>query len=83
MTTEKEVLAAVEKNKEHLYEILKDLIRFPTENPPGNEAPAQQWFADRLRRADVEVDIFEPMPGRPNVVGIIKGMCMIFGIIKL
>ena len=73
MNTEKEVLAAVEKNKEHLYEILKDLIRFPTENPPGNEAPAQQWFADRLRKANAEVDVFEPMPGRPNVVGILKG----------
>ena len=73
MTTEKDVLAAIEKNNDQLFDILKELIRFPTENPPGNEAPAQKWFADRLRKASLEVDIFEPLPERPNVVGTLKG----------
>ena len=64
----------LQSSKEYLYEILKDLIRFPTENPPGNEAPAQHWFAGGLCKAGADVDIFEPMPGRPNVVDALKGI---------
>jgi acetylornithine deacetylase len=74
MGIEQEVLAALGANKERLFEILKTLIRFPTENPPGNEAPAQQWMAEKLREADAEVDTFDALPGRPNVVGVLRGM---------
>jgi len=38
MTIEQSVLDAIEKKQDQLFEILKALIRFPTENPPGNEA---------------------------------------------
>ena len=36
MTLEQSVLDAIEKNQDQLFEILKTLIRFPTENPPGS-----------------------------------------------
>ena len=73
MTLEQSVLDAIEKNQDQLFEILKTLIRFPTENPPGNEAPAQEWISERLKTLSDKVDVFEVLPGRSNVVGIVKG----------
>lgn len=73
MDAEQRVLSAVEENKDRLYEILKTLIRFPSVNPPGDEAPAQEWFSGALKKAGAQVDMFEPMSGRPNVVGTIRG----------
>ena len=73
MTLEQSVLDAIEKNQDQLFEILKTLIRFPTENPPGNEAPAQEWISEKLKTLSDKVDVFEVLPGRSNVVGIVKG----------
>jgi len=68
------ILDKVDNRKEELYEILQTLIRFRTPNPPGgNEKEAQQWIAARLRKLGFEVDIFEALPGRPNVVGKLTG----------
>jgi len=61
-------------NQEELHEILKTLIRFRTPNPPGgNEKEAQAWVADRLKKLGFEVDVFDVLPGRPNVVGMLRG----------
>ena len=68
------ILDKLDNRKEALYEILQTLIRFRTPNPPGgNEKEAQQWIAARLRKLGFEVDIFEALPGRPNVVGKLAG----------
>lgn len=73
MTVEQLLLNAIEENQDQLYETLKTLIRFPTENPPGNEAPAQQWISEKLEKISDKIDVFEVLPGRSNVVGIVKG----------
>jgi len=73
MNIEQSLLAALESNRAYIENTLKTLIRFPTQNPPGNEAPAQQWMAKRLRELKAEVDVFEVLPGRPDVVGTLRG----------
>lgn len=54
-------------------EILGHLVSFPTVNPPGTEAGGQRWVADLLRSWNLEVDVFDVFPDRPNVVGVLKG----------
>ncbi len=55
--------------EERAVEILRDLLRFDTTNPPGNERPAIDYIARLLRdEAGVEPEIFEPAPGRANLV---------------
>ena len=49
-------------------ELLSELIRFDTVNPPGNEGPAQERLAAILRDAGFEVELLEAEPGRPNLV---------------
>ena len=69
------ILEELDNQKEELYHILETLIRFRTPNPPGgNEKEAQDWVADRLRKLGFKVDIFDALPGRPNVVGMLAGI---------
>jgi succinyl-diaminopimelate desuccinylase len=48
--------------------LLKDLIRIPSVNPPGNERSVAERLADELRAAGVEVELRDVLPGRPNLV---------------
>jgi acetylornithine deacetylase/succinyl-diaminopimelate desuccinylase-like protein len=54
-------------------EVLARLIRFKTVNPPGNEGECQEWLAAYLRAAGLEVELAGAEPGRPNLVGRLKG----------
>jgi acetylornithine deacetylase/succinyl-diaminopimelate desuccinylase-like protein len=53
--------------------LLRDLIRIPTVNPPGNERPAAERVAEFLRSAGVEPKIVEPEPGRASLVARYRG----------
>jgi acetylornithine deacetylase/succinyl-diaminopimelate desuccinylase-like protein len=54
-------------------QFLRDLIRFDTSNPPGNELPAAQYVADVLKAEGVQSTILEPAPGRGNVLARLAG----------
>jgi acetylornithine deacetylase/succinyl-diaminopimelate desuccinylase-like protein len=52
---------------------LQEYIRFDTSNPPGDELPAAQWLAGRIRAAGVAAEVIESAPGRGNVYARIEG----------
>jgi len=58
---------------ERPVEILQDLIRFDTTNPPGNERPCIQYIHKLLRQYGIRGNIVARTPGRPNLVARIKG----------
>jgi len=62
------------KNQKETTELLADLIRFNTTNPPGNETEAAQFLADILNQEGFECEIFESTPGRGSVVTRLKGI---------
>lgn len=71
---EERVLAEIEAREDQLLELVVSLVRFRTPNPPGgNEAAAQGWIEARLRELDLDVDRWDALPGRPNVVGTKRG----------
>ena len=71
---EQHVLGHIEENEERLFDLLASLVRFRTPNPPGgNEGEAQDWIEARLRELGLEVDRWDALPGRPNVVGTWRG----------
>jgi acetylornithine deacetylase/succinyl-diaminopimelate desuccinylase-like protein len=53
--------------------VLRQLLRINTVNPPGNERPAQEYLADRLERAGLEVSLLGVDPERPNLVARLRG----------
>ncbi|MGE5483529.1 MAG: M20 family metallopeptidase [Ignavibacteriales bacterium] len=53
--------------------ICRDLIRFNTVNPPGNEGPAAEYVGDYLRRAGLDVRNLRHSDARASVMATLKG----------
>jgi acetylornithine deacetylase/succinyl-diaminopimelate desuccinylase-like protein len=53
--------------------LLSELIRLDTANPPGNEGPAQEMLAERLRVAGFECSLLAAERGHPNLVARLAG----------
>jgi acetylornithine deacetylase/succinyl-diaminopimelate desuccinylase-like protein len=54
-------------------DVLAQLIRFNTVNPPGDERACQEWLAGYLRDAGLEVELDGATPERPNLVARLRG----------
>jgi acetylornithine deacetylase/succinyl-diaminopimelate desuccinylase-like protein len=60
--------------EDEAVELLRALLRFDTVNPPGNERPAQEMLAQRLRDAGFdEVELLGRTEPRPNLVARLRG----------
>ncbi len=59
----------IEKRRPLLVELLSDLIRARTENPPGNEAEAAKVLAAFFDRFEIPHESFAAAPGRTNLIG--------------
>ena len=60
-----------------LEQLLSDLVSINSINPdlvPGSpgEGEIADYIAQWLKRAGLEVELVESVPGRPNVVGIAR-----------
>src|SRR3954462_13403609 len=53
--------------------LLRELIRIPTVNPPGNERRAAELVAEFLRAQGVEPRVLESFPERASVGARIRG----------
>ncbi len=54
-------------------ELLSQLLRINTVNPPGNEGPAQELLSGLLATAGFECELLEAEPGRPNLIARLQG----------
>ena len=54
-------------------ELLQQLIRFDTTNPPGNEAGCIEYLRGLLAEAGCEVELYAKDPARPNLVSRLRG----------
>jgi acetylornithine deacetylase/succinyl-diaminopimelate desuccinylase-like protein len=54
-------------------ELLQNLIRFDTTNPPGNEIECVMYIDRLLKDAGLETSIFAKDPNRPNLITRLKG----------
>jgi acetylornithine deacetylase/succinyl-diaminopimelate desuccinylase-like protein len=54
-------------------ELLQQLIRFDTTNPPGNEAGCVEYLRGLLEEAGCEVELYAKDPARPNLVSRLRG----------
>jgi len=54
--------------KEESLELLKELIRIKTINPPGNELKLLEFVGKKLKDCDIKYKIFQPSSRRGNLV---------------
>ncbi len=54
-------------------EVLQQLVRFNTVNPPGNERSAIEYLASYLQGAGFDVELLAPEPDRPSLVADLRG----------
>ena len=66
-------MGVAEELQDETVDVLSNLIRFRTVNPPGNERACQEWLADYLANAGLEVELDGPEPGRPTLVASLEG----------
>jgi acetylornithine deacetylase len=51
-----------------LIRLAQDMVRIPSDNPPGNEGELAKFLAEYLTRGGMDAELREVVPGRPNVV---------------
>nr|MBA3809945.1 peptidase M20 [Solirubrobacterales bacterium] len=54
-------------------ELLQQLLRFDTTNPPGNERECIEWIRGLLEELGCEVRILAREEARPNLIARIAG----------
>lgn len=57
----------------HPTELLQNLIRFDTTNPPGNERLCIEYIDGLLKETGIETTLVAKTPQRPNIIARIKG----------
>lgn len=58
--------------EEEVTNLLSDLIRINTTNPPGNETKAAKYMAETLGREVFKCEFFESAPGRGSIITRLK-----------
>jgi len=58
---------------QHPAQLLQNLIRFDTTNPPGNEVECIKYIDELLTGTGIQTKILALDPGRPNLTARLKG----------
>ncbi len=67
----KEAISRIREND--VVNLARELVRIRSINPPGLEKEAADFTEEKLIELGLTVDKYEVYPGRPNVVGRLKG----------
>src|ERR1700750_2452998 len=54
-------------------DVLRQLVRFNTVNPPGNERPAIEYLDQYLQRAGFRTEVLATVDERPNLIADLDG----------
>jgi succinyl-diaminopimelate desuccinylase len=68
MDADDEILKRIDERQEEWLRLLGDLVRRPSENPPGNTRAAADCLVEYLERHGHVPEVVEPQPGMVNVV---------------
>ena len=62
-----------QKSQDEAVQFLSDLIKFDTQDPPGNESQVAHYIEGVLKKEGIASEILEPVPGRASIVARLKG----------
>lgn len=58
---------------EEVCELLSELVKIDTTNPPGNETKAAKFLKEFFNSEGIEAEIIESEPGRGNIIATLPG----------
>ena len=71
MASKKDLLKHIDD--QGLIGFTRELVRIPSENPPGDERDVALRILDRFKKLGLTTEIVEAEKGRPNVIARLKG----------
>jgi acetylornithine deacetylase/succinyl-diaminopimelate desuccinylase-like protein len=63
----------IKEVEEEVTDLLSELVRIDTTNPPGNESKAAEYLGKNLGKDGFEYEIFESSPQRGSLITRLKG----------
>ena len=61
------------RDRERIITFVRDLVRIPSENPPGDTTELYAFVADFLRKQGLDFETIAPVPEWPNLVASFDG----------
>ena len=62
------LIESIDQDKDKIINLLSELIRIPSDNPPGNTSKIAQYVQSYLRDFGIESKQYEPNEGNVNIV---------------
>jgi succinyl-diaminopimelate desuccinylase len=73
VTVERSLMEEVERLRGDVVEYTREMVRIPSENPPGNEAQISDYVSELLAGLGFDVEQVESCPDRVNTLGVLEG----------
>jgi len=67
------VLAELDRRKDELLKLCCDVVRIPSENPPGDTTAVADFLTRYIEGKGIKVKRYEPKKGMHNLVAVIEG----------
>lgn len=71
--TKRQLLARIEADRDLLIDYVRDWLRIPSPNPPGDTRAAAQHVYDLLDARGIEYRVIAPQETMPNIVATFEG----------
>ena len=69
----KKIWEEIEERRKDIINLCSDMIKIPSDNPPGDTAQLASYLKEYLENRDITVEQYEPLEGSPNLVATIEG----------
>lgn len=73
LSAEEKLIQIISKEEEEVIHLCQELVRRPSEDPPGDTREIADYINNYFKSSDVDCEIINPHPEKPNVVATIKG----------
>ena len=68
-----QVMEEIDRRLPEFKDLLRDVVRIPTDNPPGDTTACVTFLAQYLKERGLPADVYEPRPTLQSLVSYKKG----------
>ena len=67
------IIHTVEAHRDQIISLCSELVKIPSENPPGDTRKIVKFIAEYLGKEGLDCQIYSPKENMPNIVACLKG----------